>query len=327
MFFLSVLNVLMLYLIKYDLNSISLNNLQFNNLSNLAPIIIEGVFLLLLLVSLFIKEEFSLTTVALLYILSTVSLLLLIFGYLRFKFHIQLVDDYLFGYPAEKVLTGLSLSTGIFIQIFLGALLFNLWFNQSYVVYIRSLLITIVLFVVVFISVFIFTTVQNYKQADLKPGSNNIGVVLGAAVWNHDQPSPIFKGRIEKASQLYRSKLIYKIQVCGSNAPGEVSEAQAALNYVQKLGINKLSVLVEEKTSTTAEQIKFIHDNLSSNPHYNKILIISDQFHLARVMEMCKFFGVKAEGIQSDYHLNWEKLLYYRVRETAALINFWIFAL
>lgn len=327
MFFLSILNVLMIYLIKYDLDSIPLNNFKFDNLGNLIPIIIEGVFLLLLLVSLFIKEDFSLTTTALLYILSTVSLLLLLFGYIRFKFHIQLVNDYLFGYPAEKVITGLSLSTGVFIQIFLGALLFNLWFNQSYMVYIKSLFMTIVLFVVIFVSVFIFTAVQDYKQIDSKPGSNNIGVVLGAAVWNHDQPSPIFKGRIEKASQLYRSKLIYKIQLCGSNAPGEVSEAQAALNYAQKLGINKLSVLVEEKTSTTAEQIKFIHDNLSSNSQYNKILIISDQFHLTRVMEMCKFFGVKAKGIQSDYHLNWEKLLYYRGRETIALLFFWLFSI
>ncbi len=86
-------------------------------------------------------------------------------------------------------------------------------------------------------------------------------------------------------------------------------------------------MLIEEKTSTTAEQIKFIRNNLSSNPHFHSILIISDQFHLARVMQMCNFFGVKAIGIQSDYHLNWEKLLYYRLRETIGLINFWIFAL
>jgi len=316
----------MVYLIKYDLNSIPLSKFNLDNLGNLAPLIIEGVFLLMLLAAFFIKKEFSFTTVALMYILSTVSLLLLLFGYLHFKFHIQLVDDYLFGYPAEKVITGLSLSTGILAQIYLGTLLFNLWFSQSYVVFIRSLMLTIVLFVITFVSVFIYTTVQDYKEVTSKPGSNNIGVVLGAAVWNHDQPSPIFKGRIEKASQLYRNKKIYKIQLCGSNAPGEVSEAQAALNYAQKLGIKKQSVLVEEKTSTTAEQIKFIRDNLSSNPKYNEILIISDQFHLTRVMEMCKFFGVKAKGIQSDYHLNWEKLLYYRVRETAALINFWIFA-
>ncbi len=327
MFFLSILNVLIIYLIKYDLNSIAISKFNFDNLGNLAPIIIEGIFLLMLFTAFFIPKEFSFTTTALLYILSTVSLLLLLFGYLHFKFHLQLADNYLFGYPAEKVITGFSLSTGILAQIFLCVLLFNLWFNQSYIVYIRSILLTIVLFVITFVSVFIYTTVQDYKQITSKPGSNNIGVVLGAAVWKHDQPSPIFKGRIEKANQLYRNKIIYKIQLCGSNAPGEVSEAKAALNYAIKLGINKLSVLVEEKTSTTAEQIKFIRDKLSSNRNFNEILIISDQFHLTRVIEMCKFFGVKAKGIQSDYHLNWEKLLYYRVRETAALINFWIFAL
>ncbi len=186
---------------------------------------------------------------------------------------------------------------------------------------------TISLFVMVFVGVFIFTTVQEFKTVGQKPGTNNIGVVLGAAVWSHDQPSPIFKGRIEKANKLFRNKQIYKIQLCGGNAPGEVSEAKAAFNYAQYLGINKLSLQIEEKTSTTAEQVKFIRDNLSPNLKINRVFIISDQFHLARVMEMSKFFGVKAVGVQSDYHLNWEKLLYYRLRETIALINFWIFAL
>lgn len=327
MFFLSILNVLMIYLIKYDLNSIPIKNFSLDNLGNLAPLIIEWVFLILLFISLIVEKEFMATHRTFLFLFSTISLGLLLFGYLHFKFNIILIEDYLFGYPAQKVITGGSLLTGIFLHVFLGALIFNLFFNQRYVVYIRAILMSIFLFVVIFVSVFIFITVQEFNEFDIRPGSNNIAVVLGAAVWNHDQPSPIFKGRIEKANYLYRNKQIYKVQLCGGNAPGEISEAQAAFNYARKLGIKRYSMLIEEKTSTTNEQIKFIRNNLSSNPQFQNVLIISDQFHLARVMAMCNFFGVKAIGIQSDYHLNWEKLLYYRLRETIALINFWIFAI
>ena len=327
MFFLSLLNVLMIYLIKYDLNSIPINNFSFDNFGNLAPLIIEWVFLVLLFVSLIVEKEITVTHKSFLFLFSSISLGLLLFGYLHYKLNINLIDDYLFGYPAEKLLAGGSLITGIFLQVFLGALIFNLFYNQRYVVYIRAILMSIFLFVVIFVAVFILTTVQEFKKLDIQHGSNNIGVVLGAAVWNHDQPSPIFKGRIEKASNLYRIKQIYKIQLCGGNAPGEMTEAQAAFNYARKLGIKKYSMLIEEKTSTTTEQIKYIRENLSSNLLYHNVFIISDQFHLTRVMEMCKFFGVKAIGIQSDYHLNWEKLLYYRFRETIALINFWIFAI
>ena len=58
MFFLSILNVLMIYLIKYDLNSIPIKNFSLDNLGNLAPLIIEWVFLILLFISLIVEKEF-----------------------------------------------------------------------------------------------------------------------------------------------------------------------------------------------------------------------------------------------------------------------------
>jgi len=327
MFFISLLNILMIYLVKYDLNSIPITNLNTDSIGNIVPLVIEGIFLLMLFISFFMKSELSVVNRGSLFFLSTLSLMLFLFGYLYFKFDLLVFDDYLFGYPSQKIIVGVSLSIAIFVHIYLLLLLLNLFFNQSYLAYVRSILITISFFVIVFVTVFVFITVQEFKSVGVKPGNNNVGVVLGAAVWNKDQPSPIFKGRIEKANHLYRSKMIFKIQLCGGNAPGEMSEAQAAFNYARKLGVRQLALQIEEETSTTAEQIKYIRNNLSSNTKYNDIFIISDQFHLTRVMEISKYFGVKAIGIQSDYHLNWEKLLYYRLRETIALINFWIFAL
>ena len=327
MFFTSLLNLLIVFLVKYDLNSISVRNFDITNVGNLFPITLQVFFLLILFISLFVRSEFSSTTKALLFLMSIISLVLLVFGYLHNKFNINYLNEYIFGYPTQKVINGIFLSGGFFIQVFLAILLFNLLFNQTYISYVRSLLVTVAFLVIIFVSVFIFTTVQEFRVVNVKPGSNNVAVVLGAAVWQHDQPSPIFKGRIEKANQLYRSKKIYKIQLCGGNAPGEVSEAKAALEYAIKLNIRRHAIMIEEETSTTVEQIKYIRTHLALNPNYNEIFIISDQFHLARVKEISKFFGVDAIGVQSDYNLNWEKLLYYRFRETVALINFWIFAL
>ncbi len=327
MFFTSLINLLIVFLVKYDLNSISIRSFDITNVGILFPIALQAIFLIILFISLFIKTEYSSTTKALLFLMSIISLVLLVFGYLHHKFNLHFLDEYLFGYPGQRIITGISLSGGFFIQVYLSILLFNLLFTQNYISYVRSLLIAVLLLVIIFVSVFVFTTVQEFRVANVKPGSNNIAVVLGAAVWQYDQPSPIFKGRIEKANQLFRSKRIYKIQLCGGSAPGEVSEARAALEYAIKLGIRRHAILIEEETSTTAEQIKYIRTHLALNPNFNDIFIISDQFHLARVKEICKFFGVKAIGIQSDYNLNWEKLLYYRFRETVALINFWIFAL
>ena len=126
---------------------------------------------------------------------------------------------------------------------------------------------------------------------------------------------------------MYESGKIKKIHVTGSNAPGEISEAEAARNYLIELGISKKDILFESVTSTTSEQIKFIKNELVKKQGMNKILIISDQFHLKRVLEMCRFFNVKAEGIESGYKLNWKKLLYYRLRDSIGLLLFWLFAI
>jgi vancomycin permeability regulator SanA len=56
-----------------------------------------------------------------------------------------------------------------------------------------------------------------------------------------------------------------------------------------------------------------------------RVVIISDDFHLPRTIEMCRFFNINTDGLASDYNLSLEKLLYYRIRESFALVLFWLF--
>lgn len=216
--------------------------------------------------------------------------------------------------------------TSFFIKIYIITLLVNLFFNSGIVVYLKSLLTTLFVFIISVALVYFFTTKNGYDNIEILQSNKTIAVVLGAAVWN-DAPSTLFKGRIEKANELLQEHKISKIQLTGSNAPGEISEAKAAFNYGLKLGIRRHLMNVEENTTTTSEQIKFIKKHIVNSRKYNNILIVSDQFHLTRVLEICKFFDVKAEGVASDYNLTSQKLLYYRLRESIALLIFWLFAI
>ena len=127
-------------------------------------------------------------------------------------------------------------------------------------------------------------------------------------------------------NELLNNKRIFKIQLTGSNAPGEISEARTAYNYGLNLGIKKHLMLIEENTTTTTEQILFIKNQFPRS-HGTTVLIISDQFHLTRALEICKFYNVKGVAVASDYDLVWKKLLYYRFRESVALLLFWLFAI
>ncbi|MCB0744571.1 MAG: YdcF family protein, partial [Ignavibacteriae bacterium] len=135
-------------------------------------------------------------------------------------------------------------------------------------------------------------------------------------------------GRIDKGAELLKNKVINKIQLTGGNAPGELSEAEAALKYLQSM--HKLSpknIEVENLTSTTNEQIKFVKSNLENGDKFKKFIIISDEFHLKRVEEMVDFYNLNAEVISSNYKLNFQKSFYYRLRDSIGLIIFWFFGL
>ena len=174
---------------------------------------------------------------------------------------------------------------------------------------------------------FISTQTFSGRQVEHESRIYDVAIVLGAAVWSSNQPSPVFQGRIEKAVELYKLGLVKNIQFTGGNAPGEIPEAEAALRYITKFNIDSSDIFTEIESSTTSDQIKFIKFEITKNFKYKNILIISDQFHLRRVLEICKFFNIEAAGVSSDYEIKWHDLIFYRVRESVGLLLFWFFAI
>ena len=150
---------------------------------------------------------------------------------------------------------------------------------------------------------------------------------MGAAVWSKNKPSPIFSRRIDKGADLLLKNKIKRLQLTGGNAPGEISEARAAFNYITKYyNLKTENILIEETTSTTNEQIRFMRNKVVNSNDRNSIVFISDQFHLKRISEMADFYNLNAKVIASEYKLNYQNSLYYRFRDSIGLVLFWLFA-
>ena len=299
LFFFSLLEMILTFLIKYDLNSISISEFNILFIGNILPISIEIVLIILILMHLFIKKNIHISHRISIFIVISASFTLLLVGYITNKIGYQFNDNYIFNFPIKRVVTGGSLMFSFFLKIYLITLLINLFFNNSFVVYLKSLLSTLSVFILAFLTIFVLTTKNGFVSTNLKPSSSSIAVVLGAAVWN-DKPSTLLIGRTKKASELLIHKKIAKIQFTGSNAPGEISEASAAYNYAISLGVKKHLLAIEETTTTTTEQIKFIKKNLVKIQGNYSVIIISDQFHLTRVLEICKFFDVYTGWPEND---------------------------
>lgn len=322
------INFLALTFLKYDLNNLPFVTYRIDYIGNTLNILI-----CLVLLSGFVGLGFCKKTITnprsnLLLALQVVGILALIIIYIVSKIIPFSYSSYLFSFPIKKVLVGILFITNILCQIYSLIFVWGLIIGLEKLYEVRTLVRTIfAIFILIIFSLFYVWNANKYFSEKLSQETYQYGVIPGAAVWSKSQPSPIFEGRIRKALELYRKGIVKNLVLTGGNAPGELSEAEAAFNYLTNLGVKIDNLMIERNTSTTAEQIKFLKFNLLIADQNSKVLIISDSFHISRILQMCKFFRVNAIGISSDHILSFEKTLFYRTRESIALLLFWFFAI
>lgn len=193
----------------------------------------------------------------------------------------------------------------------------------------RSIWITILILLAGYSVVFLFA--YNYKDdfEILKSNKKTVdaGTVLGAAVWGGNRPSPVLRERINKGYELYTYGIIKNIILTGGGAPGEMTEAEVSKNELLKKGVNERNIFIENKSNSTLEQIKYLNNNLYKKNNWKEIVIISDNFHLLRTKQICKFFGINAYTVASDTPLSSESTFNFCVKESFAVILFWLFGI
>lgn len=163
-------------------------------------------------------------------------------------------------------------------------------------------------------------------QVDEAPRQQfDAGVILGAAVWSGNRPSPVLRQRVNRGYDLLNDGVVQFLVVTGGSAPNELPEAEVARRALVQLGVDPSRIVMEAHTNSTVEQILYIRDQLMQKQRWSTFIIISDQFHLKRALEICAFNGVQARGVSSESPLGPQNLVLYHARESLALILYWMF--
>jgi vancomycin permeability regulator SanA len=316
----AVLDLLLLYLVKYSNQHLSLSEFNFYYIGNIINLLFTFILVLGFLIGLFNGSLENKTRFVL--IITILENVFFILGASFSTSKLAHTDYYIFNEPAEKIIEGLFY---LLYQLSELVLISYLWLNitkKKKLLYTESFLNAIVVFVVILGFAFFFELFTPINKDDTIKSNNGLAVVLGAAVWPNNQPSPSLRKRIDKAYELYETGVVKKIQLTGSNAPGELSEAEVGHNYLLTKNINPKDIFIEEETSSTTEQVSFIKKNLLN---YNDIIIVSDEYHLPRVKEICKFNNLKIRLIPSG--LKTYNDINVKVREFVGLTFFWLFAI
>ncbi len=325
--FLSVLGLVFLYYLKYKNQNLSIDNFKLFQLGNLLNLL----FTLLIIIGVifnYLKVKSSLSPIFLIFF-SSILIISLILAWFSKSINVSSSNSYIFGHPLDKVIVGAMFTIYQVLQfIFLSALWLSVIGVKNLLI-LRSLANSLMIVgLLIGFALIYMQVIKAERKAYTGPKSKkNIAVVLGAAVWSNNQPSPSLVARIEQAVNLYDKSYVGKIQLTGSNAPGELSEAQVAANYLDKTGFDMSKVALEKNTTSTIEQIQFINSNILGRKDIARVIIVSDSYHLTRVREISKFYNIKTYVSASHLKMNYSDLISYNLRESIGLLVFWFFAL
>ncbi|MGO4890578.1 YdcF family protein [Anaerobacillus sp. MEB173] len=117
-------------------------------------------------------------------------------------------------------------------------------------------------------------------------------IVLGAAAWG-DEPSPVFRERINHSIWLYENGYVDKIIFTGGKGEGDkYSESEVARKYALKHHVRGEDIFIETKSKITEENFKYAKEIGFAN-NLKTFIIVSDPLHMKRATLIAKNFGME----------------------------------
>lgn len=127
-------------------------------------------------------------------------------------------------------------------------------------------------------------------------------IIIHGAGLRGEEPTPLLKGRIDKAVELWKAQGARAILVPsgGQGSDEVISEAEAMSRYLTASGIPQDSILLEDRSTTTMENLLFAKHLLDAQGlgTYRCAFVTSD-YHVFRTALYASKVGLKGDGIGS----------------------------
>lgn len=176
-----------------------------------------------------------------------------------------------------------------------------------------GLLITVLVLVFFVFNIAIILVISQWRP-ELKKA--DAVIVLGAAI-----NTPALKNRSMEGVQLYQNGLADKMVFSGGKiSDTDISEAEYMKKVALWMGVEE-GFILEEESHNTFENIR---NSKKLLPKADSIIIVSDEFHLARAFLLAKragFEDVQWSSPEPNYY-SAQTLRFYYTREFFAMISY-----
>lgn len=180
---------------------------------------------------------------------------------------------------------------------------------------ILKVLSVIIAVIIVFV---IWATAKMIWTANNAPDKETTVVVLGCQV-KPDGPSIMLRERLDAAYEYLNENKDAKCILSGGQGPDEpMSEAQCMYNWLVEKGIDKSRLYIEDKSTSTRENLIFSKQIIEENGLAPAVTIVTNEFHQYRASEIAKSLGIESYSVSGNTLIT--LLPTYYVRELGGIL-------
>lgn len=139
-------------------------------------------------------------------------------------------------------------------------------------------------------------------------------IVLGAYVFPDGTVSYMLNDRLVEAEELYKRGKAEKILVSGDHGREHYDEVNTMKDFLKDRNIPDRDIFMDHAGFNTYESIYRARDVFQ----VRKVIIVTQEYHLARAVFIARELGLEAYGVASDRHDYGGVMTVYGLREIAA---------
>lgn len=124
-------------------------------------------------------------------------------------------------------------------------------------------------------------------------------LVLGAGVWGNNRPSPMLEDRLLQGIELYEKGASDRLLMSGDHGRKEYDEVNVMKGFAIDRGIPSEHIFMDHAGFSTYESLYRSRDIFKAN----KIIIVTQKYHMYRALYIAEKLGIEAYGVASDPRL------------------------
>lgn len=122
-------------------------------------------------------------------------------------------------------------------------------------------------------------------------------LVLGCGVWEDGTPSHMLEDRLKRSLELYEQGASEKLLMSGDHGREDYDEVNVMKSFAVDRGVPSENVFMDHAGFSTYESIYRAKEIFGAE----KIIIVTQGYHLYRAIYIAQALGLEAYGVASDY--------------------------